>query len=91
MRIPQEVAGTGQEHPAQLVLLAMGFLGPEQDLLDALEIASDPNTTITAEYEQYQTSIPGVFAALATAGVARAAWSGLSTRGAGPRSSATAT
>jgi glutamate synthase (NADPH) small chain len=63
MRIPKEIAGTEQEHPAQLVLLAMGFLGPEQPLLEALGIACDPNSTITAEYGQYQTSIPGVFAA----------------------------
>jgi glutamate synthase (NADPH/NADH) small chain len=63
MRIPTELPGTEQEHPAQLVLLAMGFLGPEQPLLDALDIARDPNSTITAEYEQYRTSIPGVFAA----------------------------
>ena len=63
MRIPTELPGTEQEHPAQLVLLALGFLGPEQPLLDALDIARDPNSTITAEYEQYGTSIPGVFAA----------------------------
>lgn len=63
MRIPNEIPGTEQEHPAQLVLLAMGFLGPEQALLDALDIARDPNSTISAQYEQYQTSTPGVFAA----------------------------
>jgi glutamate synthase (NADPH/NADH) small chain len=63
MRIPKEVPGTEQEHPAQLVLLALGFLGPEQGLLDALEIDRNPNSTVSAEYEQYQTSIPGVFAA----------------------------
>jgi glutamate synthase (NADPH/NADH) small chain len=33
---PQPVAGTERVLPAQLVLLAMGFLGPEQPLLDAL-------------------------------------------------------
>ena len=63
MRIPKEVPGTEQEHPAQLVLLALGFLGPEQGLLDALEIDRNPNSTVSAEYEQYLTSIPGVFAA----------------------------
>jgi glutamate synthase (NADPH) small chain len=63
MRIPTEIPGTEQEHPAQLVLLAMGFLGPEQGLLDALGVARNPNSTIAAEYEQYRTSIPGVFAA----------------------------
>ena len=63
MRIPSEIPGTEQEHPAQLVLLALGFLGPEQTVLEELGIARNPNSTITAEYEQYRTSIPGVFAA----------------------------
>ena len=60
---PKQQPGTEQERPAQLVLLAMGFLGPEQQLLDALGIARDPNSTIAAEFDRYQTSIPGVFAA----------------------------
>ena len=34
--VPVEVPGTEQTHPAQLVLLAMGFLGPEQMLLKDL-------------------------------------------------------
>jgi glutamate synthase (NADPH/NADH) small chain len=63
MRIPKEIPGTEQEHPAQLVLLALGFLGPEQPLLEELGVERNPNSTVTAEYEQYQTSIPGVFAA----------------------------
>ncbi|GFO61512.1 hypothetical protein GMST_38370 [Geomonas silvestris] len=63
MRIPREVPGTAREHPAQLVLLAMGFLGPEQALLEELDVARDPNTTISADFEDYATSVPGVFAA----------------------------
>src|SRR5436309_3002078 len=60
---PREVPGTEQVHPAQLVLLAMGFLGPEQPLLNALGVERDPRTNIKAEHGKYQTSIPKVFAA----------------------------
>jgi glutamate synthase (NADPH) small chain len=60
---PQRVAGTEKALPAELVLLAMGFLGPEQPLLDALNIERDNRTNIKAEHEKYTTSIPGVFAA----------------------------
>jgi glutamate synthase (NADPH/NADH) small chain len=60
---PKRQPGTEQEHPAQLVLLALGFLGPEQELLDALGLARNRNSTVSAEYDSYRTSIPGVFAA----------------------------
>ena len=61
--MPKQQPGSEQDHPAQLVLLAMGFMGPEQQLLDALGMARNPNGTIAAEYGKYHTSIPGVFAA----------------------------
>ena len=61
--IPKEIPGTEQTRPAQLVLLAMGFLGPEQPLLDALKVERDARTNIKAEHEKYTTSLPGVFAA----------------------------
>ena len=61
--VPKEVPGTEQVRPAQLVLLAMGFLGPEQPLLDDLNIARDARTNVKADYQNYQTSIPKVFAA----------------------------
>jgi glutamate synthase (NADPH/NADH) small chain len=61
--VPQPIAGTEQVLPAQLVLLAMGFLGPEQPLLDALGLERDGRSNVKAEYGQYATSIPGVFAA----------------------------
>ena len=60
---PQPVPGTEKVLPAQLVLLAMGFLGPEQPLLDALNLERDPRSNVKAEHEKYTTSIPGVFAA----------------------------
>jgi glutamate synthase (NADPH/NADH) small chain len=61
--IPQPIPGTEKVLPAQLVLLAMGFLGPEQPLLDALELERDARSNVKAEYGQYATSLPGVFAA----------------------------
>ena len=61
--MPKEVPGTEQVRPAQLILLAMGFLGPEQPLLDSLGVERDPRTNIKADYGKYQTSIPKVFAA----------------------------
>jgi glutamate synthase (NADPH/NADH) small chain len=57
------VPGTEKVIPAQLVLLAMGFLGPEQPLLDALGVERDPRSNVKADYGKYATSIPGVFAA----------------------------
>jgi glutamate synthase (NADPH) small chain len=61
--IPQPIAGTEQVLPAQLVLLAMGFLGPEQPLLDSLGLERDARSNVKADYGKYATSIPGVFAA----------------------------
>ena len=61
--IPKNVPGTEKVLPAQLVLLAMGFLGPEQPLLDALGVERDARSNIKAEHGTYTTSLPGVFAA----------------------------
>jgi glutamate synthase (NADPH/NADH) small chain len=61
--IPKHIPGTEKVLPAQLVLLAMGFLGPEQPLLDALGVERDPRSNVKADYGKYATSIPGVFAA----------------------------
>ena len=61
--IPKNVADTERVVPAQLVLLAMGFLGPEQPMLDSLNIERDARSNIKADEGKYTTSIPGVFAA----------------------------
>ena len=63
MFIPKNVPGTERVLPAQLVLLAMGFLGPEQPLLDSLGVERDARTNIKADHGHFQTSIPKVFAA----------------------------
>jgi glutamate synthase (NADPH/NADH) small chain len=61
--VPKEVPGSEETRPAQLVLLALGFLGPEQALLKEIGIACDPRSNIKAEYGKYATNLPGVFAA----------------------------
>lgn len=61
--IPKHIPGTEQILPAQLVLLAMGFTGPEEMLLQHLNLDKDPRGNVKAEYNEYATSIPGVFAA----------------------------
>lgn len=61
--IPKHIPGTEKVISAQLVLLAMGFLGPEQPLLDALGLERDARSNVKAEHGKYATSIPGVFAA----------------------------
>ena len=61
--VPKHVPGSEKVLPAQLVLLAMGFLGPEQPLLEALGVERDARSNAKAEFEKYQTNLKGVFAA----------------------------
>ncbi len=55
------VAGTEASHPADLVLLAMGFLGPEAELLEQLQVERDARGNAAAG--AFRTSVEGVFAA----------------------------
>jgi len=60
---PQPIVGTEKILPTQLVLLAMGFLGPEETVLEALGLEQDQRTNVKAEHGKYTTNVPGVFAA----------------------------
>jgi glutamate synthase (NADPH/NADH) small chain len=55
------VPGTEESRPAELVLLAMGFLGPETPVLDRLGVQRDGRGNVDAA--RYATSVDGVFAA----------------------------
>ena len=58
-----EVPGTERDWKADLVLLALGFLGPETDgVVKQLGCELDPRGNVKAGAD-YQTSVPGVFAA----------------------------
>lgn len=60
---PKEIEGTEKVWKTDLVLLAMGFLGPESPVLDQLEIERDNRSNAKAEFEKYDTNVEGVFAA----------------------------
>jgi glutamate synthase (NADPH) small chain len=60
--IPQEVAGSAKVYPADLVLLAMGFMGPEGKILDDLGVEKDMRSNARADYGEFATSVDGVFA-----------------------------
>jgi glutamate synthase (NADPH/NADH) small chain len=61
--VPREIPDTEQVFPAQLVLLALGFLGPEGQLLEQLGVETDERTNARAEYGRFATNVPGIFAA----------------------------
>jgi NAD(P)H-dependent glutamate synthase small subunit len=58
-----EIAGSEREFKAELVLLAMGFLGPEDYLADALGLERDSRSNYRAHHGPFETSVAGVFAA----------------------------
>jgi glutamate synthase (NADPH) small chain len=59
----KEVPGSEKIWPAQLVLLAMGFVGPEKNgMIEQLGLELDPRGNVKCN-EQYMTSVAGVFAA----------------------------
>jgi len=60
----EEVPDSTQVRPADLVLLAMGFVHPvHEGLIDDLGVERDPRGNVLADTRGYQTSEPGVFAA----------------------------
>jgi glutamate synthase (NADPH/NADH) small chain len=59
----QEVPGSTREIPADLVLLAMGFVHPEHRILDELGIAKDERGNVKASEKDYRTSVEKIFAA----------------------------
>ena len=61
--IPKNVPGTERIIPAQLVLLAMGFLGPEETMLKPLGIQQDDRSNVKTEHGRFATNVRGVFAA----------------------------
>jgi glutamate synthase (NADPH/NADH) small chain len=60
---PQEVAGSEKVIPADIVLIAMGFMGPEGGLVEQFGLEQDNRSNIAAEYDKFATSKPGIFAA----------------------------
>ena len=59
----EEVAGSEKTWEADLVLLSMGFLGPEHYVSDHAGIEYDGRSNYKADYGKYATSVKGVYAA----------------------------
>jgi NADPH-dependent glutamate synthase beta subunit-like oxidoreductase len=59
----QEVPGSEREWRAQLILLAMGFPGPEHYINEKLGAELDGRTNFQAEHGAFATNVPGLFSA----------------------------
>ena len=59
----RNIEGSERDWPADLVLLAMGFLGPEHAVSDPLGVEYDERSNYLAGYGTYNTNVEGVFAA----------------------------
>ena len=46
-----------------MVLLAMGFVGPEREIIDQMSIKLDPRGNMETPRNKYSTSVPKVYAA----------------------------
>lgn len=57
------IPGTEQLIPADLVFLALGFIGPDPKVVQAFGVETSPRSNVLANTEDYETSQPGVFAA----------------------------
>jgi len=61
--IMNEIPGSDKIIAADLVLLAMGFLGPEDQLIDQLGLERDNRSNVKADYGSYQTNVDKIFTA----------------------------
>lgn len=59
----EEIPGTEKVWPADVVLIAIGFSGTEQPLLNQFNVERTDWNTVDAEYGKYTTNVEGVFAA----------------------------
>lgn len=60
---PVEETASEQIWPADLVLIAMGFLGPEETLIEDGDLEQDGRSNVKADYGDFRTNLEGVFAA----------------------------
>ena len=58
-----EIPSSEEVWECDLVLLSLGFLGPEREIADQLKISCDERSNFQATQQAFATDIPGVFAA----------------------------
>jgi NAD(P)H-dependent glutamate synthase small subunit len=59
----REIPGTEKDWKADLIFLAMGFLGPENSVAAQLGVELDGRSNYKADHGHFVTSVPGIFAA----------------------------
>jgi glutamate synthase (NADPH) small chain len=57
------IEGSEQEWPCHMVLMALGFSGPESTVAQQLGVDCDKRSNVAAAYGRYTTNVEGVFAA----------------------------
>jgi len=62
-KIYEEIPGTEKIWPADLVLVAVGFEGPERTIIDQMGLETDRRSNVKAPYGKYTTNVNKVFAA----------------------------
>ncbi|MBD2847939.1 glutamate synthase subunit beta [Paenibacillus sp. IB182496] len=62
-KIYKEIPGTEKVWKADLVLIAVGFEGPESTMIDQIGLEQDRRSNVKASYGQYKTNVDKVFAA----------------------------
>lgn len=62
-KIYKEIPGTEKVWPADIVLIAIGFEGPDSTLVDQFKVEQDRRTNIKASYGKYTTNVDKIFAA----------------------------
>jgi glutamate synthase (NADPH/NADH) small chain len=58
-----EIKGSEKVYKADLIFLAMGFLGPEDTIPDEINLERDERSNVKADYGDFHTSNDGIFAA----------------------------
>jgi glutamate synthase (NADPH) small chain len=61
--LPRKIPGTEERIPSDLVLLAMGFVGPDDSASRGVAVSRDARTNYKADYGRFATDVPGLFAA----------------------------
>ena len=61
--VPKEIPGSEKNLSADLVLLAMGFVGPEDTLVEKFGVQRDERSNVKADHGKFSTNVKGIFAA----------------------------
>ena len=60
---PRKTKAPPASSPRSSSLLAMGFIGPEQEIVKQFALETDARSNVKAEHGKFTTNLPGVFAA----------------------------